>query len=153
MSRPAVGPTQPPVQWEPGILFPGLKRGWSLTLTHHLIYCRGQEWVGAIHPLPQAPSWRVVGQLWLCCFINRHTLREVLLTETSNIHMIRNCSKCLLDPETGYPETFFVVFLITSRKMPGQYLKIRSPVPFQFIIHLSLFHSTLCSLSYWKSIV
>jgi len=27
------------------------------------------------------------------------------------------------------------------------------PNPFQFIIHLSPFHSTLYSLSYWKSVV
>jgi hypothetical protein len=31
-SRPALGPTQPPVQW---VLSPGLKRGWGVTLTTH----------------------------------------------------------------------------------------------------------------------
>jgi hypothetical protein len=31
MSRP--GPTQPPVQWVPGVLFPGVKRGRDVTLT------------------------------------------------------------------------------------------------------------------------
>jgi hypothetical protein len=33
--RPTLGPTQPPVQWVPGVLSPGLKRGRSVTLTTH----------------------------------------------------------------------------------------------------------------------
>jgi hypothetical protein len=34
-SRPALGPTQPPVQWVPVVLCPGVKRGWCVTLTTH----------------------------------------------------------------------------------------------------------------------
>jgi hypothetical protein len=33
MSRPSLGPTQPPVQWIPGVLSPGLNRGRGVTLT------------------------------------------------------------------------------------------------------------------------
>jgi hypothetical protein len=33
VSRPAVGPTQPPVQWVPGVLSPGVKRGRGVMLT------------------------------------------------------------------------------------------------------------------------
>jgi hypothetical protein len=58
VSRPALGPTQPPVQWVPGVLAPGVKRGRSVTLTTHPIYCPGLEWVGAVSPLP--PSAFVV---------------------------------------------------------------------------------------------
>jgi hypothetical protein len=35
VSRPALGPTQPPVQWVPGVLSPGLKRGQGVPLTTH----------------------------------------------------------------------------------------------------------------------
>jgi hypothetical protein len=35
VSKPALGPTQPPVQWVPGVLSPGVKRGWGVTLTTH----------------------------------------------------------------------------------------------------------------------
>jgi hypothetical protein len=35
VSRPALGPTQPPVQWVPGVLSPGLKRSRGVTLTTH----------------------------------------------------------------------------------------------------------------------
>jgi hypothetical protein len=35
VSRPALGPTQPPVQWVPGVLSPGVKRGSGVMLTTH----------------------------------------------------------------------------------------------------------------------
>jgi hypothetical protein len=35
VSRPALGPTQPPVQRVPGVLSPGVKRGQGVTLTTH----------------------------------------------------------------------------------------------------------------------
>jgi hypothetical protein len=34
-SRPALGPSQPPVQWVPGVLSPGVKRGRGVMLTTH----------------------------------------------------------------------------------------------------------------------
>jgi hypothetical protein len=33
--RPVLGPTQPPVQWVPGVLSPGVKRGRGVMLTTH----------------------------------------------------------------------------------------------------------------------
>jgi hypothetical protein len=35
VSRSALGPTQPPVQWVPRVLTPGVKRGRGVTLTTH----------------------------------------------------------------------------------------------------------------------
>jgi hypothetical protein len=35
VSRPALGPTQPPIQWVPGVLSPGVKRGRGVALTTH----------------------------------------------------------------------------------------------------------------------
>jgi hypothetical protein len=35
LSRPALGPTQPPVQWVPVVLSPGVKSGLGVTLTTH----------------------------------------------------------------------------------------------------------------------
>jgi hypothetical protein len=35
VSRPALRPTQPPVQWAPGVLSPGVKHGQGVTLTTH----------------------------------------------------------------------------------------------------------------------
>jgi hypothetical protein len=57
---PALGPTQPLVQWILGVLSPGLNRGRDVTLNTIPIWWRGQEWVGAIPPLPQSSSmaWR-----------------------------------------------------------------------------------------------
>jgi len=37
VSRPALRPTQPLVQWVPGVLSPGVKRGRGVTLATHPI--------------------------------------------------------------------------------------------------------------------
>jgi hypothetical protein len=80
VSRPALGPTQPPVQWVPGVLSPGLKRGRGVTLTTHPIYCWGREWVGAILLSSQAPSWRSFS------FFITSVIQTVAISELLNIN-------------------------------------------------------------------
>jgi hypothetical protein len=48
-SRPALPPTQPPIQWVPGVPFPGVKR--SVKLSTHLQLVPRSRKYGSIHPL------------------------------------------------------------------------------------------------------
>jgi hypothetical protein len=65
-SRPALRPTQPPVQWVPGALSPGLKRGRGVMLTTHPLpvpWLRKSRSYTSCHP--NAPLWSVTGPLYL----------------------------------------------------------------------------------------
>jgi hypothetical protein len=57
-STPALGPTQPHIQWVPGGLFPRGKAAgaWSWPLTSN--ECRGKENVDLYIHSPHTPSWR-----------------------------------------------------------------------------------------------
>jgi hypothetical protein len=57
-SRPALGPTQLPIQWVLGALSPGVKR--QGPQTHHSppTSAEYKKKCGSIHPLPHTPSWR-----------------------------------------------------------------------------------------------
>jgi hypothetical protein len=58
VSRPALRPTQPPVQWVPGVLSPGLKRGRRVTLiTHPQIVPRSSMTTN----YTSFPPWRLHG--------------------------------------------------------------------------------------------
>jgi hypothetical protein len=56
-SRPALGPTQPPIEWVPGVLSQGVKRG-GVKLTTHLQLVPRSRKCGSIHQLLHMPSWR-----------------------------------------------------------------------------------------------
>jgi hypothetical protein len=68
-SRPALGPTQPPMQWVPGALSPGVKRGRDVILTTHPIlvpWLRKSRSYTSCHP--NAPLWSVTEPLYLFTF-------------------------------------------------------------------------------------
>jgi hypothetical protein len=65
-SRPALGPTQPPIQWVPGALSPGVKRGRDVMLTAHpLLVPRLRKSRSYTSCHPNAPLWSVTGPIYL----------------------------------------------------------------------------------------
>jgi hypothetical protein len=56
-SRPALGSTQPPIQWVQGVLSQGVK--WpGCEADHHLQLLPRSRKCESIHPFPHTPSWR-----------------------------------------------------------------------------------------------
>jgi hypothetical protein len=64
VSRPALGPTQPPLQWVPGGPFPGAKARPGHDTDHSPASSAEVVNEQELYFLsPQAPSWHIVGQL------------------------------------------------------------------------------------------
>jgi hypothetical protein len=57
MSRPALEPTQPPVQWVTGVLSPGVNRGRGMTLTTNPPLVPRSWMSRGYTSSPPAPSW------------------------------------------------------------------------------------------------
>jgi hypothetical protein len=65
-SRPALGPTQPPIEWVLGDISPGVKRGHGVMLTTHpLLVPRLRKSRSYTYSHPNAPLWSVTGPLYL----------------------------------------------------------------------------------------
>jgi hypothetical protein len=73
VSKPALAPTQPPIQWVPGVLFPRVKRGPG-DADHSppaSTEVKNEYELYHLSPPPQAPLWRVVVLLYL--LLKRYT--------------------------------------------------------------------------------
>jgi hypothetical protein len=63
--QPAIGSTQPPIQYVPGVLSPGVKSGRVVMLITHPLLVQRLRKRGAIPPLPpKRLSWHVAVQLY-----------------------------------------------------------------------------------------
>jgi hypothetical protein len=58
-----IKPTQSPIQWVPGVLSLGVKRGRGVMLTTHHLVLRLSMIRSYTSSHPHAPPWRVVGSL------------------------------------------------------------------------------------------
>jgi len=63
VSRKALGPAQQPIQWVPGAISLGITRP-RVKLTTHIHLVARSKTSGAIPPLPNMPSWRVLKITW-----------------------------------------------------------------------------------------
>ena len=73
-SRPALWPTQPPVQWVPG-LSPGVKRPGRGADHPPPSKCRGHERVGLYLYSPSGPQWPVIWRSFTFCLDNTREYR------------------------------------------------------------------------------
>jgi hypothetical protein len=75
VSRPALGPSQSPVQWVPGVLSLGVKGGRGVTLTTHThLVLRSRMSRSYTSSPPQAPPWRVAGRHFLATLQSLHNV-------------------------------------------------------------------------------
>jgi hypothetical protein len=65
VSRPALGPTQPPIQWVPGALSLGVKHGWGMMLTTRPLLVPRLRKSRSYTPFrPKTPVWSITGPLF-----------------------------------------------------------------------------------------
>jgi hypothetical protein len=67
--RPGLRPTQPPIQWVPGVLSPGAKRGQGVTLTTHLHLVLSSRMSRSYNPLLPVAYMAVAGQIFYFYFL------------------------------------------------------------------------------------
>jgi hypothetical protein len=153
MSRPALGPTQPPVQWVPGVLSPGVKRGRGVMLTTHL-HLVPRSWMSRSYtPLPPSASMacRVTALLFYYCPPTHRSYWTSLSSDLTLLLRIREVTGSNLGLETGSPDWGFSCFSsVPPSKSWDSAFKLGHdrflPHPFP-IIHLKLLNSTQYNVS------
>jgi hypothetical protein len=114
----ALGSTQPPIQWVPGVKRPGVN------LTTHLQLVTRSRKCGSIHALHQTPSWRR-GQLYLLRFTFYHSgicLEDWGTPQKASVKITRSVNSILISVQEGDELHTSVVFILTSRS-PGIHWK------------------------------
>jgi hypothetical protein len=163
--RPALEPTQPPIQWVLGGPFLGVKRGRGVTLTTHP-HLVPRSWMSRSYI--SSPLCDSIGVLWdwftfphvylrcghVCSHMRSLLRGRVVNTPASYSGGLR--FECRCGDELSMLR-FFVGFLSPSGECRDNNLESRVwPLPsISFAIYQSLitFHSSLGSLSYWKSVI
>jgi hypothetical protein len=105
-SRPAQGPTQPPVQWVPGALSPGVKRGRGVMLTTHPLLVPRLRKYELYLLSPAAPSWR----------LNKYGTRSSRSTVVP--HIVFTLNQVLLTVE------FFLLFFNVVTRCKMRYARV-----------------------------
>jgi hypothetical protein len=89
VSRPALGPTQPPNQWVPAVLSSEVKRGRDVTLTTHPPPSAEVKNEWELYLLShQVSSWRVVGQLYFTTILNSAILQTAIIFKVDVVDLI-----------------------------------------------------------------
>jgi hypothetical protein len=85
--RPALGPTQPPIQWVPGVLSLGVKHGRGVMLTNHPhLVSRLRMSMSYTSSPPHVPPWRVAGQIYFyLLYYYRYNTRNVFSAILRNV--------------------------------------------------------------------
>jgi hypothetical protein len=102
VSRPALGPTQPPIQWLPGVLSPAVKRGRVVMLTtHHNLL--PMSWMSRSYTFPLCAT---IDMLWDCFTFNSYLFTVFYPCHNSpllHVRLIRYCDQFYCNICTVHP--------------------------------------------------
>jgi hypothetical protein len=126
VSRPALGPTQPPVQWVPGVLSPGIKARPGRDADHSPPSSVDVENEYELYVLsPQVPPWRVAGLLYLLHELQSHKPATHEIKPRTDLHVplcsteyrLFNCVSpvertvtCVITSDENFPEKFSLFY-------------------------------------------
>jgi hypothetical protein len=113
-SNPALGPTQSPVQWVPGILSPGVKRGRGVMLT---IYPHPVSWLRMSRSYTSSPPRRLHGEQRVSFTLLLHcSWRRPNVANTGFWHAWKHVSS-ILDIHTYWYFHYSVITLMRGKRV------------------------------------